>query len=204
MRLHALAGRGRVVGTLLFLLYLGVHVGVFVTVILYMHSLEYAPSPFPSVVPCYPIRAENEMLRNTYILILCSEIVVMSMTLWICFIRYRAMQSPLLAFFYRDGLGYFWILSLVSAGNIIAHSAAPPGYTYILAIPQCMLHGILSTRMMLHLRKAGSGAATNLTTSETLPLAFLTTEGRDNRQHELSTFLAALDTDTRHKYLETQ
>lgn len=183
LRVFALAGRGRVVGSLLAFLFFGLHGGIFVSLVRFLNSLEYAPSPIPTVVPCYTTKAKSKLLSTVYIMVLCSEIVIMFMTLWICFTRYKASKSPLVALFYRDGLGYFWILSLISAGNIICHFAAPITYIYLFAIPQGMLHGILSTRLILHLREAGPAGDSETSASEGIHLStFMAATRADNQK----------------------
>lgn len=92
------------------------------------YSLD-SPSPLPSMFSCWATAGNNQMLSNGYICILVSEIgaciqlatkwsscsrkgdvVILSITLYTCVTKYKASNSPLIALFYRDGLGYFFIL----------------------------------------------------------------------------------------------
>ncbi|KAF6764652.1 hypothetical protein DFP72DRAFT_319181 [Ephemerocybe angulata] len=85
-----------------------------------------------------------------------SELIILSLTLWIWYTQHRDSMSPLMSTFYRDGLIYFVLLSAVSAGNIICNLVAKLQYIYLLSIPQRIFHSILATRMVLHLRKVAS------------------------------------------------
>lgn len=175
IRVFALYGRGKVVGVVLGCLFAGIHAGMFSSMIVFLGTLEYAPSPIPEVFPCHPIKARPTIHATVYIMVLISELVIVWATMWICITKYRASNSPLVGLFYRDGLGYFLVLSLISAGNILCHYTAPLPYIFLLAIPQCMLNGILSTRMTLHLRKAGT--CTEVISEEMTMTYFKTTSG---------------------------
>ncbi|RXW13475.1 hypothetical protein EST38_g12379 [Candolleomyces aberdarensis] len=67
-----------------------------------------------------------------FALILTSELIILAITLWIGYRNYAGSKSRLVLMFYRDGLGYF--VCITAAGNIICNLAAPPGYTYLLAL----------------------------------------------------------------------
>lgn len=155
LRVHALAkaSRSRISGIFLALLFTALHVGMYVTLAEFVRSVKFVPSPMPEVLRCFLFLHNEKMLANTYILILISEILIMFMTLWVCVTRYKTSRNPLVALFYKDGLGYFIMIALISVGNILCHFVAPRSYVYLFAIPQAVLHGILTTRMVLHLRK---------------------------------------------------
>ncbi|KAF6758714.1 hypothetical protein DFP72DRAFT_1064817 [Ephemerocybe angulata] len=157
LRVYALGGRGRIWGASLGALYLAIHSAVFAALIKFIISIEYAPSPLPSLFACLPVKGENKMLSIVFILILISELVILGLTFWLCLTDHKESKSPLVATFSRDGLFYFLLLSAVSCGNIICNLAAPTAYIYLLTIPQRVLHSVLSTRMVLHIRSVGGG-----------------------------------------------
>ncbi|KAJ2931035.1 hypothetical protein H1R20_g6059, partial [Candolleomyces eurysporus] len=91
--------------------------------------------------------------------------------LFILFRKYRDQKSSLIKAFYRDGVSYFACLSAAALTNIVLNVASvnSPGstcilvrslsYKCILGQPEAVLHAILSTRMLLHLRSVANGQA---------------------------------------------
>ncbi|KAF6763035.1 hypothetical protein DFP72DRAFT_521096 [Ephemerocybe angulata] len=66
--------------------------------------------------------------------------------------------SPLLIVFYRDGIVYFicLCLSVLASINLAANLSNPGGYRFFFTQLEISLHGILSTRMLLHLREVAA------------------------------------------------
>ncbi|KAJ2922445.1 hypothetical protein H1R20_g14649, partial [Candolleomyces eurysporus] len=93
--------------------------------------------------------------------------VIMMISIFIGFYRYKASNNRLLSVFHRDGIFYFVTLAGVTTANIIFDSAAPLEYRFMLAAPlpslslssqlshspQGCLHSILSCRLILHLHE---------------------------------------------------
>ncbi|KAF6758676.1 hypothetical protein DFP72DRAFT_178861 [Ephemerocybe angulata] len=155
LRVYAIGGTNRRLGAFLLGMYLCVHASAYGFLTEFLKSLEYTPSPFPTVVACFFVKANNHMLSIVFIILLASEIVTLAWTFRLCVIRYR-LKSPLVANFYKDGLLYYASVSAMSTGNIICNLVAPLGYTYLLACTQMVVHSILTARMVLHVRKIGS------------------------------------------------
>ncbi|KAF6758733.1 hypothetical protein DFP72DRAFT_180399 [Ephemerocybe angulata] len=156
LRLHALAGRGRYFATFLVLLFVSAHSIVYIADAKFIETLRYVPSPFPHIISCLAVQGTNKFFSAVFITMITSELIILSLTLWIWYTQHRDSMSPLMATFYRDGLIYFVLLSAVSAGNIICNLVAKLQYIYLLSIPQRIFHSILATRMVLHLRKVAS------------------------------------------------
>ncbi|KAF6758137.1 hypothetical protein DFP72DRAFT_888184 [Ephemerocybe angulata] len=157
LRVYALGGTDRRLGAFLLAMFLGVHIGVYGFLLKFLNSILYTPSPLPTIVACLPTEANNHMLSIVFILLLVSELVILLITFGLCITKHKSTNSPLVATFSRDGLFYYVFVSAVSAGNIICNLAAPTGYIYLLTVPQMVLHSTLSTRMVLHIRRVGSG-----------------------------------------------
>ncbi|TEB31415.1 hypothetical protein FA13DRAFT_1732855 [Coprinellus micaceus] len=168
LRVFALSGRSRWVAALLVTCFVGFHGTTFVFLARFIQSLEYAQSPIPTIVGCLPVKASAKDLSIVFVLIMASEIVILIITLWLIFSKFRQSKNRLVTLFYRDGLVYFVLLTAISAGNIICNLVAPPGYSYLLATPQRALHSILATRMVLHIRNV-HGKTTNETSA--IPLS---------------------------------
>ncbi|TEB31400.1 hypothetical protein FA13DRAFT_365354 [Coprinellus micaceus] len=169
LRVFALSGRSQWVGALLAILFVGFHGTTFVFVAKFVRSLQYAPSPVPTIIGCLLVNASSKDISIGFALIAASEIAILAITLWIIFAKYQRSKSRLVTLFSRDGLVYFALLTATSAGNIICNLAAPPGYSYLLVTPQRALHSILATRMVLHIR--GVHGKTTHETSGSIPLS---------------------------------
>ncbi|KAJ2912876.1 hypothetical protein MD484_g7529, partial [Candolleomyces efflorescens] len=85
-----------------------------------------------------------------FALFLSSITVAMAGMLYIIYRKYKTHKSTLLTAFSRDGAGYFLCLS--ATANLIISFVSQPSNKYILAQPEAILHAILSTRLVLHLR----------------------------------------------------
>ncbi|KAJ3532997.1 hypothetical protein NMY22_g7520 [Coprinellus aureogranulatus] len=147
----------------------------------FIYSLEYGPSPAPTILGCLPIKGNANHLSVLYILIVASELSILAITVLILLLKYKRSRSRLVTIFYRDGLIYFLIITALSVGNIICNFVAPQGYSYLLAHPQLVLHSIMSTRMVLHMRKVNESPGTDI------PLTDMKFAERVNAQVETST-----------------
>ncbi|TFK28552.1 hypothetical protein FA15DRAFT_665259 [Coprinopsis marcescibilis] len=151
IRLHAIGGHGRVLGAWLLFQFVGVHVSVFVFVSLFLRSVNFIKSPMRSVHGCLPHWFDTKTLFVVFVLIVASQLTIMILSAWIGVRKYRNSTSSVLTVFYRDGLFYFISLAAVTVGNMIFDQVAPPALSFMLSIPQGVLHSILSCRLILHL-----------------------------------------------------
>lgn len=159
LRVYALTGRNRVVGIFLACLGIALHTAAYVLDVGAMNDPTlHPPSPVPLLFPCVSRRSGNagNGVMLAYCMVLVTEVVFLGMTLWLCLTKYRASDSSLVSSLYRDGLWYFVVLSLSSVANIICYARAPAGLASLFVSPQTMLHGVISTRMVLHLRKTAA------------------------------------------------
>ncbi|KAH6901457.1 hypothetical protein BKA70DRAFT_689281 [Coprinopsis sp. MPI-PUGE-AT-0042] len=93
-----------------------------------------------------------------YALLLYSAAFTMLLSLWYGARLFWSVQPTPPAFmlvriFYADGVFYFAVITAISTANILVSIHAPRHYHLILVIPQTVVHGILATRMILHLRE---------------------------------------------------
>ncbi|KAF5337893.1 hypothetical protein D9611_014777 [Ephemerocybe angulata] len=98
-------------------------------------------------VKCYKYIGIN------FSLALLSVVTIMVIMVYIAHRKYRRLNSNLLKLFYRDGILYFLCLSGLATANIVASFVASASYKFLLLETQVLLHSVLSTRMLLHLRK---------------------------------------------------
>ncbi|KAJ3510095.1 hypothetical protein NMY22_g16078 [Coprinellus aureogranulatus] len=170
LRVFALSGKSRPIGGLLLILFL-LPGAASVFLVLFSMSLEYEPSPAPAVISCLPVTGRPERMTIAMILVAASELIILLLTLWLLFYRFWGSTSHLVASFYRDGAVYFVTITSVAIGSIICNVVAPvctnsvmvgrskvltlrpqPGYAYLLLHPQLVLHSVIITRMVFHMR----------------------------------------------------
>lgn len=84
--------------------------------------------------------------------ILANVAAAMVIMAYLAFVKHRGMKSRLLTVFYRDGVFYFVCLAALTSVNMFVNFAAPDGYQFLFIQLEVALQGILSTRMLIHLR----------------------------------------------------
>ncbi|KAF5326123.1 hypothetical protein D9611_000320 [Ephemerocybe angulata] len=101
-------------------------------------------------------QGSNTLLVGVFASFLASVTVAMSIMVYAAIYEHREFntRSPLLVTFYRDGIFYFISLAAFASANIVIIWIAPAGYQFLFTQFQINFHGILSTRMLLHLRHA--------------------------------------------------
>ncbi|TFK28553.1 hypothetical protein FA15DRAFT_42915 [Coprinopsis marcescibilis] len=151
IRLYAISGLSKRMGIWLVCQFLGVHVSVLVLFSLFVKSVVFAVSPLRGIPGCLPRRFDSSKLVTVFGLVVASQLAIMLMSTWIGFRKYRASASPILVVFYRDGLFYFVSLAVVTVGNILFDSFGPPELSFMLALPQGVLHSVFSCRLVLHM-----------------------------------------------------
>jgi len=115
---------------------------------------EVAPSPLPTMVPCVPSLRNNRLLI-VFSLVLGIELNILCVSAVKGVTQWRRESIPLVQALYRDGLIYFVVLFSTSLINVIfiAKMFDSP-YFYLLADLQSVLHSVLTSRLIINLRKA--------------------------------------------------
>ncbi|TFK23473.1 hypothetical protein FA15DRAFT_464558 [Coprinopsis marcescibilis] len=153
LRVAALLGRKRRMNIYLAVHYVIAESGLLTAFIMFIVSLKFGQSPVPKYINCMIVDSNFLPLIAVFGIILFNQAAVMLISVWIGIRKYRNSKGPLVGVFYRDGAGYFILLSMMSAVNLIVAAVGPPEYKYLFAAPQRVLHSTLSTRMVLHLRE---------------------------------------------------
>lgn len=156
LRTYALWGNNRRLLIFLTTLLAAVYIPVIVILVFFLRSLKYGEPPLPTVIGCYPTEG-SIILFADFVLLVVLETIIMALTLWIGVKRFRHSRNRLVYTLYRDGIFYFVYLFLISVGNIIVLVAGPPEYVDLLNTFQRVMHSVLSTRTMLHVRATARG-----------------------------------------------
>ncbi|KAF6751031.1 hypothetical protein DFP72DRAFT_909101 [Ephemerocybe angulata] len=152
-RVYAFSGRSRVMLLYLGFQFVAIHATLLTFLFRYYNSLEF--TRWQGQV-CTPIRANHNLIGGVYIALLCSLTIVMIIMIFLALRKHRGLDSKLLQIFYRDGIFYFISLSGLTSVNIFMSFAAPEGFQFMFSQFGIVVHSILSTCMLLHLRAADS------------------------------------------------
>ncbi|KAL4256585.1 hypothetical protein AB1N83_010358 [Pleurotus pulmonarius] len=101
----------------------------------------------------------NEGGRSTYVayivLVLHGAFVFLLMvTVWYKSFHHSVHFSAMMYTFYTDGVVYFAAILAISIANMIFNLTQPPEYMNFLLPTQAAMHSVLSTRMLLNLRRS--------------------------------------------------
>ncbi|KLO18748.1 hypothetical protein SCHPADRAFT_924988 [Schizopora paradoxa] len=132
---------------------------IFVLVFSLIQSNEYLTfplSPIPNIVPCMPTPGNNKLF-----ILFCYNMIfefnVLCLSLYKKFFHWRGGSTRIIHTLYRDGVLYFAVLFSISLANVILvvtmFASRSPYYLFLVAI-QDVLHTILTSRILLNLRKA--------------------------------------------------
>ncbi|TFK26930.1 hypothetical protein FA15DRAFT_666878 [Coprinopsis marcescibilis] len=155
IRVYAMAGRNRGMRIYLVVHYVVVHLAQLILMSLAVKNLAFHQSPLPGKLSCVPnvSKITGVCLLAFFGIYVISEIIIVIIMCFVGFQKFRHNKSDLFTILFRDGLIYFAALTGIAIGNIIVILGAPKPYTLLLVELQAVLHTILSTRMVLHIRE---------------------------------------------------
>ncbi|KAF7367829.1 hypothetical protein MSAN_00847300 [Mycena sanguinolenta] len=128
-------------------------VATIVMIGIFLRNMIYSPPPL-GIPVCNLTGGPFILVGLSFILVLLNETALMSYTLRIMVKTYRYNHSPLVETLFRDGITYYVFLCLGSAANIVILVSAPSELRDVLNTPLRVLHSVLSTRTLLHVREA--------------------------------------------------
>ncbi|KAH6916239.1 hypothetical protein BKA70DRAFT_1255100 [Coprinopsis sp. MPI-PUGE-AT-0042] len=176
LRLYALSGRQRWVKNFI------VANGILIFVVCggALSTYTGGPSQFPGFFGCFGKPNTNApFIMVAYLTILYSGLMTVVLCAYFGTRRYwQSRESRLVVLFYRDSMQYFVVLAAMSITNLAALLTLPPGFKFVVAHPQAMMHSVLATRMVLHLKGEarvgmgfdnGNGTSPNLKTMAFAP-----------------------------------
>jgi len=123
-----------------------------------LSTLEFPQSPFPTIMPCFSSGGKS-IFYIDYALVLGIEFAVILLTIWIGINQWRDEVNPLTTVLYRDAIT-FSSIRFVSSIAIVAVLAGTSSIALRLLLlePQRVLHSVLTSRIILHLRIVSSNA----------------------------------------------
>ncbi|KAK7472341.1 hypothetical protein VKT23_000460 [Stygiomarasmius scandens] len=152
-RTVALWGVDKRVSRGLLVLMIAITIPCAILLALFLQTIKYGLPPLPTVTGCYPTEG-GVIIFVDFILLILYESIMLGLTMWVGVKRFRHSRNPLVVTLYRDGIYYFVYTFVISLGNIIVLVAGPPELLDLLNTFQRVMHSILSTRVILHVRIA--------------------------------------------------
>ncbi|KAJ7035310.1 hypothetical protein C8F04DRAFT_1394896 [Mycena alexandri] len=116
------------------------------------HDIEVALPILPAIPGCNETGGNFILVGVCFIIVLLNETVLMSYIMWLGYKKYRHFRSPFIVTLYRDGITYFIFLFLGSTANFTILLAGEGELQELLNTFLRVMHSVLSTRVLLHVR----------------------------------------------------
>ncbi|PPR01679.1 hypothetical protein CVT24_001508 [Panaeolus cyanescens] len=159
LRTIALYNHDKHLKSYIYILLALVYTPITIILILWTKTSEFGPPP-PGVTGCH-ISAKNYILFIAYVALALIETILVILTVRKVLGKFgdlvRADEDnhhSLIRTLSRDGVLFFICLFLISVGNMMISFHGP--YTEHLSTLQRIMHGTLTSRMVLHLREAAA------------------------------------------------
>ncbi|KLO07260.1 hypothetical protein SCHPADRAFT_909649 [Schizopora paradoxa] len=154
MRTVALWEKSKVVMALLLFMCIGTEVPSLILMHEFLRNLVWARSPFPTIAPC-TVSLNSSRLFIDYVMVMSIELCVISLTIWKGVSHWKVRGSHLLKVLYRDGIVFFIGLFIMSCANAVMYISSNKQLRGVsLSELQRVLHAVLTSRIILHLRQA--------------------------------------------------
>ncbi|KLO12157.1 hypothetical protein SCHPADRAFT_941428 [Schizopora paradoxa] len=153
LRTYAIWGKSKTIMIICLVLF-ALFIPGFAVLKLSLDSIEYLPSPLPTLTACFIFNREPshfQLFSLDYAMLCFSEFVVVVLTGWKAITEYKRGSTPLLDVLYRDGFWFFALLFGISLLN-----AAVTKLSFTFAWIQCVFHSVLTSRVILHLHEANA------------------------------------------------
>ncbi|KAG7089134.1 hypothetical protein E1B28_010842 [Marasmius oreades] len=172
LRVWAVWKRSIPVGIGLSVWFLGCWIPCFVFLGKFLGAMEFAIAPFTKFRGCF-ISGGSNILYVCWVLLMIYDAgtLVMILIPGVGAFR-RGGRSELVRTVYRDGVIYYALIFLMSTLNVIIVLTLPPDLVYLLSTFERVLHSLLTSRAVLHIRQI----ALHSTYPETTPSHELSTD----------------------------
>ncbi|KAL5522139.1 hypothetical protein ACEPAF_1996 [Sanghuangporus sanghuang] len=187
LRTYAIWERKRSIFITLILLGCGTFIPGIIVTQFEVESLAYVANPNGG---CTKTKPSSPVIFVAFLLLILCETTIVILTLVRARHHYlsRQTRSPLIWQLYKDGLLYYVYLLAFSLVNLITAVAAPPAYTNWLTTPQRVMHSLLCTRVLLHIRSHNTDAdSENMSTQVAMSFTPYYDQGRTGMTHSSAT-----------------
>ncbi|KAG7089065.1 hypothetical protein E1B28_010775 [Marasmius oreades] len=155
LRVWAVWKKSILVGVGLGVYFLACWVPCYVFLGQFLSAMEFAILPYPQFRGCF-ISGGSHVIYLCWVLLMIYDIGTLVMILVPGFKAYRrGGRSELVKTVYRDGVVYYGLIFSVSMLNVIVALTLPPDLVHLLSSFERVLHSILTSRAVLHIRQIG-------------------------------------------------
>ncbi|KLO06093.1 hypothetical protein SCHPADRAFT_700447 [Schizopora paradoxa] len=182
IRTYALYERNRYILAYLVCLELGLTIPSIIFIEESFSLISYTQSPAPTILPCLPMTGDT----RTWFAFMCICIFDFNVTVLTVYKGFHQWKNgmskvPLVRTIYRDGGLYFICLFVVSLANVLLlkNEADSPYYILLFGL-QRVLHAVLTSRLIINVRKASENPWCNDTS-----ISIENTKSKDVRKSTL-------------------
>ncbi|KAJ8077588.1 hypothetical protein PM082_002020 [Marasmius tenuissimus] len=160
LRIWAVWHRSRMITAILFVMIAGLVVPALFFLIRFLKGVQFPdPTPIPGIAgfgECFYFISNKEIVV-CWALLMVYDAISFALMAVPGFKAFRlGGQSHLVKVVYRDGVMYYGLIFLVSLINVIIIVTLPLSYATIISPFERILHSVLASRAILHIRKAAS------------------------------------------------
>jgi len=154
LRTWAVWGRNNRLSIILPILYALFWGSGFVILGIFLNSVTFGDPPYPGLKGCFLTHAnEDKDLVFIWVILILWDTLMLILILVPAIRAYRSGgNSALIKVVYRDGVVYYLYLFVHSLINIAVVKSLPPQYQNLLASTHRVLHSMLASRVLLHIR----------------------------------------------------
>ncbi|TFK23569.1 hypothetical protein FA15DRAFT_705354 [Coprinopsis marcescibilis] len=151
-QVYAFSHKSKLLGIYLLIQYLAVWSSVITVQVKYLSGLGFRTIRLGEAIHCLPLEADRNLMGASFIISVASLIILVIITFVIIHKKYRNFKSALLTSFIRDGMLYFYALVVMDVISAVLIYAGQDTIKWIMATPRTIAYGVLTARMVLHLR----------------------------------------------------
>ncbi|KAG2152736.1 hypothetical protein DEU56DRAFT_957736 [Suillus clintonianus] len=118
------------------------------------------PAPTMNTTGC--VFASGKSSAIQYCFLILYELVLMVLMIHKILNFYEGARSRIITTLYRDGMIYMTCIIMASIMNIFVALVVPVAYTDIMDAPQLVIHGVLASRILFHLRQSRRSESPNI------------------------------------------
>lgn len=121
----------------------------------YIHSIQYAPGPYPGFRGCLITRVDRNLWKE-FVLLTTVELIVFVLMAINAFRTYKISKTNRLwAVIHRDGIMFYVYLLGVTIASVVITIVLPIDLVNLLSPPEAGLYSVFTTRIVLNIRDIG-------------------------------------------------
>ncbi|EGO03050.1 hypothetical protein SERLA73DRAFT_70511 [Serpula lacrymans var. lacrymans S7.3] len=155
LRTYAVWGQNKKVLLFMGLFFCAIFFTNISVLVVFLKYLQFGPLPSPTIPGCNTVKS-SDILGIVWILLILHETVILFLTLYQGLKHLRYCRGRLWVTLFTDGIIYYLLFLVNMIANVIILFGLPVQYSDFLNPFQGVIHSVLSCRVILNLRAAGS------------------------------------------------